>query len=468
MKKLIYKVLTVGIIALLFSSCSKESLEPSMEQDKNVEGSITKAEDVWGILLGAYNRMTHTNYYGRDLIIYGEIRSDNAFSNGNSGRFINPGRMVMTVSDAYAQDTWTKMYQVVASCNILIGLDPDAIEGDLAEINHYIGQAYALRAMAHFDLLKLYGQQHVSGGGNVGIPYVKTYKGEDLAPSRDDVGTVKSNIESDLATSLSMMSAALNDPSHCYLTTWGAYALQARVALYFGEFSKVITACEAIINDPSNEFVIIPEGEFISSWFVKESPNSIFELAFSTTDNMNINGLSQIYRGAAYGDIQALEDLQSIFDDGDVRADTNFMIGPGAETGLLRNIGKYPSPDYSDNVNLIRYEEVILSYAEALIEEGRAGDALVQMNLITANRGAQPWTEATIDNVMTERRRELCFEGFRFDDLARRGMDIPLVNDLEQTHGGPAYGSYNYAFPIPEVEINANSNVNQNQGYGGS
>jgi hypothetical protein len=260
-----------------------------------------------------------------------------------------------------------------------------------------------------------------------------------------------------------MMSEALNDPSHCYMTTWGAYALQARVALYFGEWDKVITACETVIN--SGEYVIIPEAEFISSWFTKSSPNSIFELAFSTTDNNNINGLSQIYRGAAYGDIQALADIQTIFDDGDVRGDTNFMIGIGLETGLLRNLGKYPSADYSDNINLIRYEEVILTYAEALIESGRAADALVQMNLLTAARGAQPWTEATKENVLIERRRELCFEGFRHDDLARNGMDIPLVNDLEQTHGGPAYGSYNYAFPIPEVEINANSNITQNKDY---
>ena len=463
MKKLLYTVLTVGIVALMFASCSEDALEPSMEQDKNVEGSITKAEDVWGILLGAYDRMTQTGYYGRDVIIYGEIRADNAYSNGNSGRFTNVGKMSMITTDGYATGTWTDVYEVIASCNILIGLDAAAIEGDLAEINHYIGQAYALRAMAHFDLFKLYGQHHVTGGNNIGIPYVKTYKGEDLAPSRDDANTVRTNIEGDLGTAVSMMSEALNDPSHCYMTTWGAIALQSRVALYFGDWGTVISASEAVIN--SNEYVIMPEAEFISSWFTKSSPNSIFELAYSTTDNNNINGLSQIYRGAAYGDIQALADIQGIFDDGDVRGDTNFMIGIGAETGLLRNLGKYPSADYSDNINLIRYEEVILNYAEALVESGRAADALVQMNLLTAARGAQPWTEATKDNVLTERRRELCFEGFRHDDLARNGLDIPLVSPNQQTHGGPAYGSSNYAFPIPEVEMNANSNITQNQGY---
>ncbi len=463
MKKLIYTVFIVAGLTALISSCSEESLDPSMEQDKIVEGSINKAEDVQGLLFGAYDRMTQTPYYGRDLIIYGEIRADNAFSNGNSGRFINPSKMSMTVNDAYPTDTWTAIYEVIASCNILIGLDPAAIEGDLAEINHYIGQAYALRALGHFDLLKLFGQQHVNGGGDVGVPYIKEYKGEDLTPARNTVTEVKGFIESDLATAVSMMSDALNDPSHVYMSTWGAYALQSRVALYFGEWDKVITAAEAVIG--SGAYVIIPETEFISSWFTKSSPNSIFELAYSTTDNNNINGLSQIYRGAAYGDIQALEDLQSIFDDGDVRGDTNFMIGSGAETGLLRNLGKYPSADYSDNINLIRYEEVILNYAEALVESNREGDALTQLNLLTAERGAQAYAVATKEIVLLERRKELCFEGFRHDDLARNGMDIPLVSPLEQTHGGPAYGSFNYVFPIPEVEMNANSNMAQNSGY---
>ncbi len=220
------------------------------------------------------------------------------------------------------------------------------------------------------------------------------------------------------------------------MSTWGAYALQSRVGLYFGEWADVITASEAVIG--SAAFQIMSQENFIGSWVEKSSANSIFELAYNTTDNNNINGLSQIYRGAAYGDIQVLEDLLTIFDDGDVRADTSYMIGKGAETGLLRNIGKYPSVDYSDNINLIRYEEVILNYAEALFESTQAGLALTQLNLITAARGAQPWSVASKEIILKERRRELCFEGFRHDDLARNGMDIPLVNSFDQTHGGPA------------------------------
>ncbi len=465
MKKLIYTIFTIAVFAtFLFSSCNKDDLEPTLAQDKVVEGSITKTEDVAGILYGAYNRITQSPYYGRDVIIYGEIQADNAFANGNSGRFTNVGKMNMIATDGYARDTWTDIYEVIASCNILIGLDPAEIEGDLDEINHYIGQAYALRALAHFDLLKLYGQQNVSSGGNEGVPYIKEYKGDDFTPTKNTVDEVKAFAEADLASAISLMSDALNDPSKQFMTTYGAYALQSRIALYFGEWGKVLAAAEAVIG--SDLYVIIDETEFVGSWLIDGAANSIFELAYSSTDNNNINGLSQIYRGEAYGDIQGLQDLYDSFDAGDVRASAA-MIGPDPEVPakLYTNLGKYPSADYSDNIPLIRYEEVILNYAEALFESGDAPNALIQLNAITANRGAQAYASATKDNILLERRRELCFEGFRRDDLARNGMDIPLPSPLEQTHGGPAYGSYNFAFPIPEVELNANSNMTQNNGY---
>jgi len=70
------------------------------------------------------------------------------------------------------------------------------------------------------------------------------------------------------------------------------------------------------------------------------------------------------------------------------------------------------------------------------------------------------------DNILLERRKELCFEGFRFDDLARTGRDIPFLESTRQRFGATiAYGSTKYAFPIPKVELDANPNMVQNQGY---
>ena len=455
MKKLLYTILS--IVLILSYSCTEDDLEPTLAQSKAVETSINTVEDMQGIAYGMYNRITATSYYGRDLIIYGEVRSDNCFSNGNSGRFVTIGQMTASPDGAYARDSWSAMYAVIASANILIQQDPAEIEGEAAEINHIQGQAYIARAMAHFDLVRLFGQQHA--GGSLGVPYVTTYKGEDLAPTRQSVDQNKSSIMADIETGLGMMSADLNDGSKQFITTWAAQALKARVALYFKDWGTAKSAAQAVVN--SGEYQVVEGDQYANSWLIDGAVNSVFELDYSSTDNNNINGLQYMYRGTSYGDVEVLDDLVTIFDEGDVRLSEEMI---GYEGDKLRNMGKYPSLDYSDNISLIRYEEVLLILAEAKVELGE-NDALTFLNMVPAKRNAALYDAATKANVLKERRRELCFEGFRFDDLARNSMGIPVVDEFKQTHGGPAYGNYKFAFPIPNVEINANPNMVQNSGY---
>lgn len=455
------KIIIISAIALtgILFSCTKDALEPTLAQAKAVETSIRTAEDLQGLLYGVFNRMTGSSYYGRDFIIYGEVRSDNSFSNGNSGRFVTPAAMTLGNNDAYASGTWSQIYTVIASANIIIGAQN--ITGDEALIDHIKGQAYAIRALAHFDLLKLYGQQHVSGGdATLGIPYILQYKGDDLLPKRNTVAEVKANINSDLDMALSMMTATLNDNSKQTISTYAVSALKARVAIYFGDWLEAKTACEAVIN--SAKYQIVAAASYDDIWKTDSPVNSVFELAFSSTDNANINGLQYIYRGAQYGDIQTLADLSNLFEATDVRGFVSGMLG--MEGTKIRNMGKYPSLNYSDEVFLIRYEEVILNYAEALFELTDA-TALTWLNMIPAARNATAYGAISKANILLERRKELCFEGFRFDDLARTGANIPLVSPFQQTHGGPAYGDYKYAFPIPLDELNANSNMVQNFGY---
>ena len=430
-----------------------------MANDKDVAISIKNLEDLQGIANGMHDRMTVTTYYGRNMQIYGEVRSDNCFANGTSGRFMPEAQM--KVSPDNSNGPWEAMYAVIASANIIINTNLDAITGDRQKINQLVGQAYIARAMAHFDLLRLYGQQHA--GGNLGIPWITQYKSNDRIPVRNTVLMNKIAIFEDIESGLKNMNDAGNPTTKQQISTFAGLALKARVALYFGEWEKAKTTSLEIIN--SGKFGIVDTADFVSSWKTKNGVNSIFELAASTNDNLGINGLQYIYRGPAYGDIEVLDDLLKIFDENDVRKVPQ-MIGIETIAGKnrLRNFGKYPSADFSDNIAIMRFEEVVLILAEAKIELGES-DALEVLNRIPAKRAANLYTQATKSNVLLERRKELCFEGFRFDDLARTGSDIPLVDPIRQIHGGPKYGSYNYAFPIPTVEMNANSNMVQNDGY---
>ena len=463
MEKISVYILIVTLV--LSISCSEDDLNPSLKQDKVYDGKLKNLEELQGVALGMYNRITTPAYYGRNCIIYGEVRADNCFVNGNSGRFVTVGKMSVSPDGNYAMNTWSEIYKVIASANMLIQQDIASIEGNPDLIRHIIGQAYVVRAMAHFDLLKLFGQQHA--GGNLGIPYVTdyipAYTGEQIAPPREEVASNRESVMADINAGLSLLSDDFNGNSREFITTYAAHALKARVALYFSDWETAKTAALAVIN--SGNFRIAAADEYAQTWHTDEAVNSVFELAFSADDNNDFNSLSFIYRGSTYGDIEVLEDLVSVFDEGDIRVVPE-MIGYETVKGQprLRNLGKYPSADYSDNVPVFRIEEMYLILAEAKMELGES-DALEVLNQVPAHRNAKLFSEATKENLLLERRRELCFEGFRFDDLARTGRDIPLVDTLKQTHGGAEYGSYNFAFPIPTVELNANPNMVKNEGY---
>ena len=106
---------------------------------------------------------------------------------------------------------------------------------------------------------------------------------------------------------------------------------------------------------------------------------------------------------------------------------------------------------------------MILNYAEALFETG--GDALTQLNKIPSNRGASLYATATKDNIINERRKELIFEGFRYDDLLRTGKAIVKFSLQQNITSTIPYGDPRMTWAIPIAEMNANSNMVQNAGY---
>ncbi|SDQ06526.1 RagB/SusD family nutrient uptake outer membrane protein [Flagellimonas zhangzhouensis] len=446
------------LATILIGACTADSLEPTLSQNKAVEGSVTKVDNLYSILKGAHNSLTSSGYYGRDMIATNEVRSDNCFSNGNSGRFTTQGEYAYNSNTGFI---WDNAYYVIANANIIINTDVTTLEGDQAYGEHLQGAALILRALAHYDLLRVYGQQHA--GGTLGVPIVTEFKGEDLFPSRSSVDEVKAAIYNDLQTAFDMMDESY-DTSKTIVSKYVAKALEARVAIYFGEWNRAISASESVIN--SGMYSIISAESYVSSWAGDGGSNVLFELAFSGADNQGSNALSYIYRYPAdepggYGDLQVVSTVIDLFDLGDVRAN---ILGYQHGGTRLRNMGKYPdTATGADNIPLFRYEEVILNYAEALLETG--GDALTQINLITSNRGALAYAAVNKEDILNERRKELMFEGFRFDDLVRTGQAIPFWGSTENSLGTISYPNNLFAYPIPISEINANSNMVQNAGY---
>ncbi len=457
MKKLKNILLALGILFLGFS-CSTEDLDPTLEQIKDIS-SIASVEDLSGLLKGTVDRMTDAGYYGQSFIITDEIRGDNVFPNGNSGRYQTQGSLEYIPSNNIG--IWTDGYQVIASANIIINADPNELEGELNEILHIQGQAKIIRALVHFDLMRNYGQQYINGGNGLGVPIVTEFAGDDLLPARNTTNEVYAAIYADLQDAFDMMNDQYdNRANKTFPSKYTAKAIESRVAVYNAEWSRAQSAAQQVIN--SGLYTIIGADNYVSSFAIDNTDNSIFELAFDNVDNRGSNSLGFIYKGDVYGDIEVLPSTPEIYEESDVRAG---IITVDAN-GKIRNSGKYPELNGYDNVNVIRYEEVILNLAEALFEQGDMAGAITQLNEITSNRGASEYSGSiTKADILNERRKELLFEGFRFFDLSRNSMDIPKISDLQNITATITAGDHRYALPIPIVEMDANSNMVQNTGY---
>ncbi len=455
MRKHIIFSFFILLSSIFLTSCTSEDLEPTLTTIGDAS-NIRSEGDLRGLLIGSLDILTSSNWYGRDFIIEDEIRGTTVFANGNSGRFTNPAGYAYIADDGLG--VWATAYNAIAPTNIIINQELSEIEGNETAMKSIQAQAQFVRAIAHFDLLRNYGQQHLNG--NLGIPIVTEFKGEELSPARNTVEEVKNAIYSDLEAAYSNISDRSTNKS--FPSKMAAKALESRVALYFGEWDRAASAAKLVID--SGQFKILESDAYVSSWEGSYAANSIFELAFSETDNRGINGLAFIYRGCSYGDVEVLPSVLNLYEEGDVRRDILANETCQGSTKLI-NKAKWPATNtQDDNVVVIRIEEIVLNYSEALFEQGQTDAAIAELNKITSKRGASVYSSVTKQDILNERRKELIFEGFEFFDFQRTGSPIP-VTPRHNNQTEISATDYRRIFPIPTYELDSNANMVQNEGY---
>lgn len=170
MKKNILNIFLTGMLLTSLWSCDTDDLDPSLDQDKDATTSITSTDNLYAILKGCYSTMTSEEYYGRDIIVNNEVRTDNTWANGNSGRFTTAANFKYNANNGFC---YQYCFRIIQNANLIINTDLSTLSGDLEVGKDYQAQAYALRALAHYDLLRINGQQYV--GGTLGIPYKTTF-----------------------------------------------------------------------------------------------------------------------------------------------------------------------------------------------------------------------------------------------------------------------------------------------------
>ena len=465
-----YKMLLVIVLLATMASCKKSfiTLDPPTSLTPSV--ALGTEADLQVALRGAYAGLRGVDFYGRSLPVMGDIMADNAYQsalNTNRYTFFNDYSATKgaTAGDANVLGMWTSAYQVILRANNII----NSSLSSTPNIDEYRGEAYAIRALCYFALVRHFATPYSDNPAALGVPIITTYN-PDLKPGRDKVSDVYALMIADLTQAYNLMTVAKYSNSSQF-SKYAAKALQAKVYLNMGDKANAKTAALDVINNSG--FTAVTAANHASYWsnstIRTDKVETLFEVSSDAVANLAFDALSYLYsQQGNYGDLLCADDLYASYSAADVRKQ---LYATGTRAGLPSVfVNKYPviSGDLSDT-KVLRLSEVYLIAAEASLP-GNEADALTYANFVTSRRGANPITSTgaqLFEDIITERRKELAFEGDRFHDLQRLKRDIVRSANYPATSRTIPYSVFRRLLPIPQTETDANPVIRaqQNPGY---
>ncbi len=492
--RIVYTIMIGG--ALFLSACSKSYLTRNPYNALPLGTAIQSESDLLVANTGMYSQLRNTDLYGRTLPVKGDLMGDNIFvTTANSGRYISLNNYAFSNADAYAAAIWSNAYIAIKYANTVINTTLAATDANISE---YIGEAYAVRALMHFELVRNFSHPYTAAPGDPGIPIVTDTVFNALSlPSRPTVKQDYTQIISDLEKAYSLMTEYRGT---AYFSKYAARALEARVYQTMGDWPDALTtSLDAITNGgwvllgptayvnpsgsvgtaPSNS-TYSPGGYWANPTVQAASKNeTFFEVASDLANNNGFDQIGFIYLqlGGGYGDMMGTDTLYNLYAATDVRkglyvrAPVGYRSGQGGNTNLCYKYSNAAGSGDKDDTKVLRLSDIILIAAEAYYNAGDMTNANKYLNMVAQQRdpvftGWNDTGEQVLEDILVERRKELAFEGSRFWDLLRLGRSwIKIGNQSPLTTIAVVPGNIALVFPIPVTELNANPNITQNPGY---
>lgn len=456
-------IITVFILGSLFACADKLELAPEDQLTQDV--AFSNETLALGVLSGAYSAAQQDDVLNGTSQLMGEWQSDNVDFVGSFPTF-NEIRLFATLADNTSINAvWDDNYETIGSANLVIKNVP-LVEDDGftdAERANAIAQAKFLRALIYFNISNWWAQPvQVSGGTNPAVPLVlEPFEGVVEYPSRATLNEVQAQIEQDLLAAI----PDLDDSDRTVATKGAAQALLARLYLYQEKWQEAANLAHEVIQNPAYQLA--------SDYTFYDTENSefIFTLVNNADDGQDSGqGFSGLTNPtpAGRGDAPFSDNLLAAFaaEAGDLRFSTLTQTGTDALGAIRTFTSKFPDGiTNADNSPVIRITEMYLTRAEANFRNGTVvGDSpLNDINLLRTRAGLPDLLAINLDDILNERRKELCFEGHRRMDLLRNGLNLRRPGMDKEAESAP--GEEKVIFPIPVNELDLNPNLSQNPGY---
>ncbi|WP_224994361.1 RagB/SusD family nutrient uptake outer membrane protein [Cesiribacter sp. SM1] len=483
------RILSIAILVLLNNACSLD-IDPFEGVTKENLAEVTNALEY--ATNGAYSLMKDQlpykgvndfrSTYARNLHQMLEYPSDNVTLSATT---TDPLFAAVTREHFPAQENstymWYVAYKIVNTANQNI---ESVEEGISPSSDHLLGENYFLRAMAHFDLLRLFAKPYSHGTDNPGI-ILRLNSTDPDNKARATVGESYEQVVSDLEKAAALMSRA-NGRGVEYASKEAAWALLSRAYLYMEMNDKAIQYASDVIESP--KFQLVPGEDYLNSfWNTPSSRESILIIKHTLQDDRGTGSIGSMYLTdqIGWGEIYASEPLRQLLGQHPEDVRNDLIVPQYASDGVTvetRNgIPKYfiTKHSYQDGVvtlnspHVLRLAEMYLNRAEAYAKLGQDQLALDDINVIRQRAGLSGDALYSLTNlqgassvlgaVLQERRLELAYEGHRSIDLYRNKLDMNRNFPGVQPQEVVSWQSPRNIYYIPQDELFTNRLATQNE-----
>lgn len=513
------------LLLVVFSACSKNWVDTKPNGTPSSAYLWDGETDVIKGTAGLYVSMQYESTWGRDLF-WMQDASDDLIVGRPKADGENIKNFVCTGHEGYMAQGWSDLYATLTKANEAIaGLQTATnISADLK--NRSLGEAYFMRGFIHFWIAYLWGHK------DQGVPYdgvENAEYGKRIPPQLKSVTDNYAIIASDLqkAAELLPLFSTYGSADQGRAHRAAALGYLVKTYAYWAQYDNskwalIPDICDRIKNECGRALITgqaTPADNYKSVFKIANNWSS--EYIWSVTSS-NLGGSEfmgvvlentgwGLYNGWGY--FQPTEELYDEYEAGDPRREatilnfgdqftyfglpwkyystnslSGFQInkymepysygsnGDAGTNGKINQDGNYPTT--SLNLPLMRYAEILLFKAEALIQQGKNADAAAPLNEVRVRVGLAPIASPTIADLKHERRCELACEWTdRFQDLKRWGdvatINAPLHGRIHATKTDPASGytiqqvwaarrydpAKNMAWPINPDVISASNGV---------
>jgi hypothetical protein len=451
-----------------------------MSSNEVLQEDLFKDGDGFHIAVnGVYRTLSSTQLYGKNLS-WGLISAlgynyDNNYemptdmAEGTNFEWTDPE--IMGTMD----QVWSTAYNAIANCNNIIQetekKDTSFFAQKTYEKNMILGEMYGVRAMLHFDMLRLFAPAPVSGGGAAAtIPYVTvypTYQPEhlpmqavfaDITRDMNMAKTLLAPVDTVwLKSNLSSFTGRVHNPSSWIPLPQGdffnyraermnyaaATALLARIYMYKGDYdSAYANAAQAYYLHTKGWYPwtsSLYQGQITDvDYIYTKRPEELF-LCFSNNRNYDNYDTVTVINRQDNLTLRMNDDYMQQLFEGDL--DDYRIVGwynrYGDQHYLTWQRPKGTSYNAQQTVivqgpllPVIRFSEMYHVMIECDIRKGDLGDARTLFNDLRINRGAKTGLPASMNatDMMLKLRndiiRETLTEGQTFFMFKRLGVNI--------------------------------------------